>query len=294
MKFNKILKSAIFAFSLIITGHSIAMDKDAIKTGAKELLGADNIAKILVKLSNGTLKASDLLNSLKLDKLADKTGLDAEFVQDLVRAINHQYFMQKSWLTQKLELLPPQVLDQLKGALFGIGTVTTSWLLGHACCHSAMEFFEPQQFLTAAPLALLTTFGLYKVLQSLRARNSSHNLILNVALPLTTFAASQAYSALTADTSDTKDEDSKDEDALDKIKIQAKKKKSLGKSHPLFDDFANTLTEEQLQKLPNPNILMLAQFNPSLLLSQTEFVKSLDGTQAEQLQNMIEKKSKSE
>jgi hypothetical protein len=251
----------------VLTGLSECVDKK------KCIHGIVNVLLGKISWSNALIK------SLNLKKIAEKSGFEEKYLEELLVKLTTT--PKKNKITQFLEKLPPQLIDQIKGGILGSGTVVVLWLLGHGICHPCMEFFEPQSFLTTIPLALALGAGVYEVIKSLTVRNTYQNLVLNTILPIGTWVLSKFISSQDEDSAI--EEDDEGSDVLEKEDTSLKKKKST----ITFDEFANTLEEAQIKLLPEPSTLFLAEHNPKLLLPCTEFIRSLNKEQIEMFFNII-------
>lgn len=234
--------------------------------------------QILDALEGKTTLTAAILKSLNTQKIAEEYDLEKETLDELINQISGQQ-QPKTKITEFLEKFPPQVVDQIKGAVIGAGTVIIGWLIGHGICHPCMEYFEPQTLLEVTPMAIIVGLGIYKGYQSLKVRNAYQNLILNTYLPLGSAALSRIASYF-----QDKDRIENTNDNEEKGKSKEEEKHeilSTKKRNELFLKFAETLTEAQIRNLPKPNILLLAQHNPNLLTTQTAFIQSLNNEQTE-------------
>lgn len=261
----------ISVYGFAINGMELVtqLTKDAAATiKPKQALGI-----LLKTLEGDDVSLHDVSKALNIEKLSEKLEIDPDVVQAIVANIAKKQ-PQKSKLTTLIEKLPPQVVDQLRGGVIGSGALLISWLIGHAICHPVMEFFEPQTFWTAGALALGASAFLYKAVKSIKARNSIQNLVLNMALPFTSLAASHLYENLMGDQDKSK-------------KTAAEEEDEMAMPEHSFGDFAESLSQEQMELLPVPNILLIAQHRPKILLAHSDFINGLSNEQLQLLEPLL-------
>lgn len=163
----------------------------------QDVIGVENLNKIIKKLVERQLTSQDVINSINLDALGANAKLDPAFLRELIDSINYHYLTEKSWLQRQVNKIPTHIQTNIRVTLATTGSLVVGWLLGHAFFHPIIEFFEPQQLLTAGPLAMVSSYALYKIVKALKARNNLIDIFVNVALPAATILAPKAYSKIT-------------------------------------------------------------------------------------------------
>jgi hypothetical protein len=192
---------------------------------------------------------------------SDTNGLDLERTFNQIRHNIHQHFSQEQ-------------REYLQGIALGVGVTTVPFLVGRTLCLPCAQFLQPAG-ITAAGLGFAATYGIYKAYQAIQEPTLLKNVTINAA----TTRVGSAFKFL-----------------IGKLKRGSHQGETNGQEQEaqqpknLFQQFKETLTPHQKQQLSDQSKLLLAEFNPFILVatSEAKFIASLEDDQMALLSIIIE------